>query len=179
LSIKKDGLYQNQTVVRGDQRLYVIDYPTPIEGDHVTVQLYNHQNALQLAEVEVFTDVVGHQGEMTVNEYIYSLNKRYGFVYQYDNNLVFKDLSTGQTLWSSNTFSTTPGKATLERNGTLSVTSGDGQKKWSHSNPATVYQGTRGAYMIVTDDGFVNIYDGDGSDKIRWSIDKNGNIRNY
>ena len=33
--------------------------------------------------------------------------------------------------------------------------------------------------MIVTNDGFVKIYDGDGSDKIRWSIDKNGNLRDY
>ncbi|MBD0741685.1 hypothetical protein BG418_09325 [Streptomyces sp. CBMA152] len=90
---------------------------------------------------------------------------------QPDGNLVLTGITSGQTLWSSNTAGNPGANATVRTDGSLVVTGTSGTVLWNSGSGTT---GATGAYAMVRDDASVQMYNAAG--KSVWTSGTQGKV---
>jgi len=83
---------------------------------------------------------------------------------QADGNLVLTGITSGTTLWSSDTAGNPGASATIRTDGSFVVTSTAGTVLWNSGSATT---GSTGAYLLIRDDASVQVYSSAGASK--WS----------
>lgn len=104
-------------------------------------------------------DLLDAGSSLKAGQTVRSANGQYELKMQEDGNLVLRDLANNKVLWASGTAGSGAQSATMQADGNLVITKGDGTS-WSSQTG-----GKAGSFLKVQDDGNVVIYTPDVTDK--------------
>jgi hypothetical protein len=107
-------------------------------------------------------------GYLYPGQSIASVDGRFSLTYESNGNLVLRNLSTSQELWSSNTNGTSPGFLAMQGNGNLVLYDASG-----NPTPLSNTAGNPGAFLVVQGDGNLVIYS-DYRNEALWATDTAG-----